>query len=47
MARLGYKATRALPEEQGASVAARYGAEARYQARNLVAAPPCWPCRCS
>jgi cation-transporting ATPase V/Cu+-exporting ATPase len=38
VSRIGYKATRALPEEQGASVAARYGAEARYQARNLVAA---------
>jgi heavy metal translocating P-type ATPase len=38
VARLGYKATRALPEEQGASVAARYGAEARYQARNLAGA---------
>ncbi|MCU0281045.1 MAG: heavy-metal-associated domain-containing protein, partial [Acidimicrobiia bacterium] len=38
VSRLGYRATRALPEEQGASVAARYGAEARYQARNLAAA---------
>ncbi len=38
VSRIGYKATRALPEEQGASVAARYGAEARYQARNLAAA---------
>jgi len=38
VSRIGYRATRALPEEQGASVVARYGAEARYQARNLVAA---------
>jgi cation-transporting ATPase V/Cu+-exporting ATPase len=38
VARLGYRATRALPEKQGASVAARYGAEARYQRRNLLAA---------
>jgi cation-transporting ATPase V len=38
VARLGYKVTRALPEEQGMSVVERYGVEARYQARNLVAA---------
>jgi copper-transporting P-type ATPase V len=38
VARLGYKATRAIPEEQGKSVVARYGVEARYQLRNLVAA---------
>ena len=38
VSRIGYKATRALPEEQGTGVVARYGAEARYQARNLFAA---------
>jgi cation-transporting ATPase V len=38
VARLGYKARRALPEEQGTSVVERYGAEARYQARNLIPA---------
>ncbi len=38
VARIGYKATQALPEEQGASVVERYGTEARYQARRLAGA---------
>jgi len=38
VARLGYRATRARPEERSVSVAERYGAEARYQRRNLIAA---------
>ncbi|MFH1330838.1 MAG: heavy metal translocating P-type ATPase [Actinomycetota bacterium] len=38
VARLGYRAVRALPKEQGASVAERYGAEARYQRSNFTAA---------
>ena len=38
VARLGYRATRARPEERSVSVAERYGAEARYQRRNLAAA---------
>jgi cation-transporting ATPase V/Cu+-exporting ATPase len=38
VARIGYKATRTLPEEQGVSVAERYGEEARHQARLLAGA---------
>ena len=38
VARLGYRATRARPEERSGSVAERYGAEARYQRRRLIAA---------
>ncbi|MBN2114240.1 MAG: copper-translocating P-type ATPase [Acidimicrobiia bacterium] len=38
VARLGYRATHAAPGEQGTSVAERYGVEARYQRRNVIAA---------
>jgi copper-transporting P-type ATPase V len=38
VARLGYKAARALPDQQAASVVERYGVEARYQARRLIGA---------
>lgn len=38
VARLGYKATRARPEQAAPATVERYGAEARYQWRNFIAA---------